>query len=237
MKSLLIKRENLSFVIGFSVHFFLLFLLFFQSDKKDKENIPERKPLKVKLVKASTNPFVLEKKEVQDLKTGKARFQKEEIKPKPKQKKVEELRKFSFSMEATVENENANVSVEGESESWAFGSQKGKVDGDKEKLVFDAADPSQISALPILIYEPSKKEMQQLYPEEAKREGIEANVELRIQVESNGLVSKVELVKGSSEEFDQVAVDLAKSFRFKPAKRDGKSVAVLIPWTYKFRLD
>ena len=237
MKGLLIKRESLSFVIGLSVHLLVFLLLFSQGNKINEEKTPKRKPLKVKLVKASTNPFVLDKKEVQDLKTGQARFQKEEIKVKPKQKKVEELRKFSFSMEATVENESASVSVEGESESWAFGSQKGKVDGDKEKLVFDAADPSQISALPILIYEPSKKEMQQLYPEKAKKEGVEANVELKIQVESNGLVSKVELVKGASEEFDQVALDLAKSFRFKPAKRDGKSVVVLIPWTYKFRLD
>ena len=79
--------------------------------------------------------------------------------------------------------------------------------------------------------------MRALYPEEARRQGLEGNVRLRILVDARGRVSKVRVIQRAGNGFDQAAVKIIKKFKFRPATRGGRPVAVWITWLYKFRLE
>jgi protein TonB len=79
--------------------------------------------------------------------------------------------------------------------------------------------------------------MQAAYPVAARREGLEANVDLRVLVDAEGRVSEVQVVRAAGSGFDEAAVRLVKKFRFAAGVSEGKAVAMWINWTYKFRLD
>ena len=79
--------------------------------------------------------------------------------------------------------------------------------------------------------------MRRAYPEEARRNGQEANVYLKILIDVQGRVSKVRVIRSAGAGFDRAARELVNRFRFRPGEVDGRPVAVWIPWTYKFRLE
>jgi len=75
------------------------------------------------------------------------------------------------------------------------------------------------------------------YPPMALRMGIEADVELKIQVDAEGKVIKVEIVKSAGMGFDDEAVKAVRQFRFEPARKDGKNIASEFSYIYRFRLE
>jgi protein TonB len=79
--------------------------------------------------------------------------------------------------------------------------------------------------------------MRALYPEAARRDGLEGDVLLEILVSVSGEVEEVRVARGAGHGFDEVARGLARGMRFEPATRAGRPVPVWIPWTWKFRLD
>jgi len=95
---------------------------------------------------------------------------------------------------------------------------------------------SELTVLPQLVGQPSRGEMRAAYPEAARRDGVEADVRLRLLVGQDGRVSRVKLVRRAGRGFDEVAVRMVRRFRFRPGQRGAKPVPVWIPWTYKFRL-
>lgn len=76
-----------------------------------------------------------------------------------------------------------------------------------------------------------------VYPEIAKRVGVEGKVYVRAFVDETGKVTKAELVKGIGAGCDEVAVDAVLDTQFKPGKQRGKSikVQVTIPIVFKLR--
>jgi len=155
-------------------------------------------------------------------------------------------------MEATLQTGGVAVPAAPAGEAWARGAKDGAIDG--ERRLGPAPAPgaewgtgprgparpytaAEVSRPPRLLSQPTSAEMRSLYPSTARRDGLEADVSLRVLVGTSGEVVEVKLVRGAGQGFDEVALELVRRFRFEAGSRDGRPVPVWIPWTYKFRLD
>ncbi|MBK9517542.1 MAG: energy transducer TonB [Anaeromyxobacter sp.] len=99
------------------------------------------------------------------------------------------------------------------------------------------ADVTEVERAPRLVRQPSSLELRALYPEAARRDGLEGDVRLELLVDERGAVAEVRLLERAGNGFDEVAPRAARLIVFRPAERAGRAVAVRIPWTLKFRLD
>ena len=75
------------------------------------------------------------------------------------------------------------------------------------------------------------------YPPMALRMGLEADVELKIQVDAEGKVTKVEIVKSADMGFEEEALKAVRQFRFEPARKDGEKISSEFTYIYRFRLE
>jgi len=75
-----------------------------------------------------------------------------------------------------------------------------------------------------------------VYPPLALKMGMQGDVTLKIIVDSEGNVSRAEIVGSSGAEFDQEALKAVKQSRFEPAQKDGQNVAAEFNYIYRFRL-
>ncbi|MGC3999187.1 MAG: TonB family protein [Anaeromyxobacter sp.] len=96
---------------------------------------------------------------------------------------------------------------------------------------------TEVERPPRLLSQPTSDCLRALYPEQARREGLEGDVRLELLVNAQGSVEQLRIVQRAGHGFDEVAETLRTTFRFQPAERQGRPVAVWIPWTLKFRLD
>ena len=80
---------------------------------------------------------------------------------------------------------------------------------------------------------PPKKivDVKPIYPEDAKREGIEGTVILEATIEETGLVSGVKILR-SVPKLDQAAIDAVKQWQFEP-----QTVPKVMTMTVRFALD
>ncbi len=99
------------------------------------------------------------------------------------------------------------------------------------------ADVTEVEVPPRLVRQPSSLELRALYPEAARRDGVEGDVRLELLVSETGAVTEVRVLTRAGHGFDEVAPQAARRIVFRPAERGGRPVAVRIPWTLKFRLD
>ena len=76
-----------------------------------------------------------------------------------------------------------------------------------------------------------------VYPEIAKRAGVEGKVYVRAFVDETGKVTKVELIKGIGAGCDEVALDAVSNTKFNPGKQRGKpiKVQITVPIVFKLR--
>jgi protein TonB len=75
------------------------------------------------------------------------------------------------------------------------------------------------------------------YPAEAKRQGIEGSIKVRLVVDAKGQVAEQKLVNRIGYGLDELALRLAKRLRFEPAiDTDGRAVAAVVVWTFHFTL-
>ncbi|MDE2888128.1 MAG: M56 family metallopeptidase [Gemmatimonadota bacterium] len=74
-----------------------------------------------------------------------------------------------------------------------------------------------------------------VYPDEAKTEGLSGNVFLKFKVNVDGSVSAIRVLRGK-DIFHKPAIDAIAQFRFTPAEREGKPVAVWMTKAIKFKL-
>jgi TonB family protein len=58
---------------------------------------------------------------------------------------------------------------------------------------------------------------------------------LRVVLHKSGIVSEVNLVKGSGCSFDQEAIRVARRIKFEPAKKDGQPVSQYLQVEYEFK--
>lgn len=103
------------------------------------------------------------------------------------------------------------------------------------------ADVTEVERAPQVLAQPSAEALRRYYPEEARRQGVEGNVRIELLVGDRGTVERLRIVERGGSGFDEAVLAAADAirpqFRFRPAERAGRPVAVWIPWTIKFRLD
>jgi len=75
-----------------------------------------------------------------------------------------------------------------------------------------------------------------VYPEIAKRAGVQGRVFVKAFVDENGNVQKVELIKGIGAGCDEAAMEAVKKTKFKPGKQRGKPVRVQVSIPILFKL-
>ncbi len=75
-----------------------------------------------------------------------------------------------------------------------------------------------------------------VYPEIAKRAGVEGKVYVLAFVDEKGNVTKVEVAKGLGAGLDEAAVGAVRQTKFKPGKQRGKPVKVQVMIPIVFRL-
>ncbi len=75
-----------------------------------------------------------------------------------------------------------------------------------------------------------------VYPEMAKRAGVEGRVHILAFVDENGNVTKAECLKGLGAGLDEAAIAAVKQTKFKPGKQRGKPVKVQVAIPIIFRL-
>jgi periplasmic protein TonB len=75
-----------------------------------------------------------------------------------------------------------------------------------------------------------------VYPPIALRMGMESDVTLRIEIDTEGKVMKAEITKSGGDGFDEEALKAVKQSRFEPAQKDGKNVPAEFTYIYRFRL-
>jgi periplasmic protein TonB len=83
--------------------------------------------------------------------------------------------------------------------------------------------------------EPDENNEPPEYPEAARTTGQEARVVLKIVVEKNGSVGKIQVLKGE-EPFVSAAIAAVKTWKFTPARLDGQPIAVYQTIPLKFSL-
>ncbi len=75
-----------------------------------------------------------------------------------------------------------------------------------------------------------------VYPEIAKRAGVQGRVYVKAYVDEKGSVAKVELIKGIGAGCDEAAMDAVRQTKFKPGKQRGKPVKVQVSIPILFKL-
>jgi len=146
-------------------------------------------------------------------------------------------RRFAVAMEATVPGGGVAVpTTEGPT------AARGRADLPASVPVGQNPGPTALDVVevergPRAMRQPSPEDLRSLYPEEARREGLEADVKLELLVDEEGRVAEVKVMRPAGNGFDEAAVRAARGLGFSPATRGGRPVAVRIPWTLKFRLD
>lgn len=74
------------------------------------------------------------------------------------------------------------------------------------------------------------------YPQIAQRAGVQGRVFINAFVDENGVVNKVELLKGIGGGCDEAAIEAVMATKFKPGKQRGKPVKVQVTVPVLFKL-
>ena len=74
------------------------------------------------------------------------------------------------------------------------------------------------------------------YPKEALNAGTEGTVWAEVSIDESGNVTNASVTRSDAKILNQSDIDAAKQWKFKPAKKDGKPVAVSITIPFRFAL-
>lgn len=76
-----------------------------------------------------------------------------------------------------------------------------------------------------------------VYPERARRAGIEGIVVLKIRTDEQGNVTSIVVLRSESTMLNQAAIEAVEQWKYQPVYRDGKPYPVVTTVTVKFKLD
>lgn len=124
---------------------------------------------------------------------------------------------------------SGTVTVDGYGSGTDGDSPTGNGTGDEEARPADFTPG--VEKYPMILMNPSPQ-----YPDLARSAGIEGTVYVKMWVAKDGTVKTAEVVKSSSEIFDQAALDAAKKWLFTPAIMNSRPVSVFVTVPFKFRL-
>jgi TonB family protein len=91
-------------------------------------------------------------------------------------------------------------------------------------------------SVPVDVEPVVKKRAMPVYPEVAKKAGIQGKVYVRFCVDTEGKVRDATIAKSENEVLNQAAIDAAKQWEFEPAKAKGKAVSVWLTVPFQFKL-
>lgn len=98
------------------------------------------------------------------------------------------------------------------------------------------APAAQVNELP----QPLNREslnLRKYYPPQAKKNGFEGDVVLRLLIDADGTIAKVDVVSDPGQGLGPAAAQAVRELRFSPAKVNGIAVATTVPFTIHFTLD
>jgi len=98
------------------------------------------------------------------------------------------------------------------------------------------APSAQVSELPRPLNRESLN-LRKYYPPRAKKNGFEGDVVLRLLIDADGSIAKVDVVSDPGEGLGPAAAQAVRELRFAPAKVNGVAVATTVPFTIHFTLD
>jgi len=76
-----------------------------------------------------------------------------------------------------------------------------------------------------------------VYPERARRAGIEGIVMLRIRTDNEGNVNSIEVLRSNSTILNQAAIDAVEQWKYQPLYRNGNPIPIVTIVAVKFKLD
>jgi protein TonB len=91
------------------------------------------------------------------------------------------------------------------------------------------ADDSDTRAVPLKTPPPR-------YPEQMRSDGISGLVTVKVSIDPSGNVAECTVSKSSRAEFEQAALSAIKTWKFRPASKDGQPVASQLIIPIKFSL-
>jgi TonB family protein len=94
-----------------------------------------------------------------------------------------------------------------------------------------APDPNNVITPPKIVHFE-----QAPYPPDAEKQGLEANVILRLDIDKEGKVTAVVVAEPAGHGFDEAATEAAKKFAFEPARRGNTPIPARILYRYGFTL-
>ncbi len=161
--------------------------------------------------------------------------------PQPPGTPPPQPRRFAVSMDAVVTSGTGGIAVPTTAGPTAArgdpGAPASASAGDNTAFASRPSDVTDLEQAPRLLRQPSRLDLRALYPEAARREGLEANVEVELLVDETGAVREARVVEGGGGPFDEAVQRLARLLAFSPGTRGGRPVPVRYAWTFKFRLD
>ncbi len=90
---------------------------------------------------------------------------------------------------------------------------------------------------PVFLDNVSLNQVRSFYPEDARKARIEGSVAVKLTVDDDGTVVKVVVVNDPGHGFGPAAARLARLYKFKPARVDGRAVATEIAFTIHFEVE
>jgi len=94
---------------------------------------------------------------------------------------------------------------------------------------------SQVNELPSVASRPDT--LRPFYPDVAKQRGVQGDVVLRLLVDADGSLAKVDIVSEPGEGLGAAGTRAIRQFRFRPGKVNGQPVATTITYVLHFVLD
>jgi periplasmic protein TonB len=79
--------------------------------------------------------------------------------------------------------------------------------------------------------------LRKYYPPQARKDGFEGDVVLRLLIDGDGTIAKVEIVSDPGQGLGSAAAQAVRELRFSPARINGIAVATTVPFTIHFTLD
>jgi TonB family protein len=95
------------------------------------------------------------------------------------------------------------------------------------------ATSAQVNELPGVLNRDAL-DIKRYYPPAALKKEFEGDVVLRLLIDSDGTIAKVDVVNDPGEGLGAAAARAVRQLRFSPGKVDGEAVATTIPFTIRF---
>jgi protein TonB len=120
------------------------------------------------------------------------------------------------------------------------GTPSGQSAGEGSAKPYHAREFSEAYGLteePTFLDNVSAEQVRRFYPEDARREKVEAVVHAKLLVDDDGSVVQIKILDDPGRGFGKAAKQLARLYKFKPARVDGRPVATEIVFTIRFELN